>query len=264
MELIYKDLTHRIRRCIYDVHNALGTGYDEETYHNALILSLKKVGIPVRSKERRVLIHRDREIKKFELDLIVFDKIILELKSIQCDFLQPNYVQIISYLKLWQKHLGLLVNFGLPKAKIKRIPFTEKEKSIIEDYSYIEHLINHENREHLKNLRAAILSVHELHGLGFGENIYQGLIEAELDFRKVKYEIGKIIPVEYEGHVIRKFEMKLPLIEDKFVCLVTAIHDRIDFYDIAKLKTYMKALNIKIGLIVNFGKSSLEIHGVSI
>jgi GxxExxY protein len=128
MALIYEELTKELRQCVYDVHNALGTGYDEETYHQAMIIRVEKSGVPVRSKEKRFIEHRGEKVHEFELDLIVDDKVIFELKAQQTDFLQPNLVQIISYLKLWQKQLGLLVNFGLPKAKIKRIPFSEKGK----------------------------------------------------------------------------------------------------------------------------------------
>lgn len=166
MGLIYEDLTYELRRCIYDVHNALGTGYDEETYHQAMKRRLAKDGIPFRTKEKRFVELHDEGVHEFELDLIVYDKIILELKSLQSDFLQTNFVQIISYLKLWQKRLGLLVNFGLPKVKIKRIPFTKKEKKISEDYDYIKELITPENRKYLQSVREAILSVFEIHGLG--------------------------------------------------------------------------------------------------
>ncbi|MFQ5638696.1 MAG: GxxExxY protein [bacterium] len=58
--------------------------------------------------------------------------------------------------------------------------------------------------------------------------------------------------------------MKIPFVENKFVCAITAIQDRVDFYDMARLKTYMKALGTEIGLLVNFGKKQLEIQGISV
>jgi GxxExxY protein len=262
MALIYEELTKELRQCVYDVHNALGTGYDEETYHQAMIIRVEKSGVPVRSKEKRFIEHRGEKVHEFELDLIADDKVIFELKALQSDFLQPNLVQIISYLKLWQKQLGLLVNFGLPKAKIKRIPFSEKAKKKTENYDYIKNILAPADREHLRNLREAILTVFEMHGLGYGESIYQELILAELRHRKITYAPKTIIPVEYEGRIIRNFEMNLPVIEGRFILGITALQKQIEFYDIARIQTYLRALNLQIGLLVNFGKKELQITGV--
>jgi GxxExxY protein len=131
MELIYEDLTHELIGCFFDVHNSLGVGYDERAYHRKLECRFSKIGIDHRSEERKTLVHRGRKVKEFKADLIAFDKIILELKTLQSNFIKANYVQIISELKLWKMHLGLLVNFGLQKIEFERIPFTEKDKAII-------------------------------------------------------------------------------------------------------------------------------------
>jgi GxxExxY protein len=129
MELIYEDLTRELIGCFFDVHNALGVGYDERAYHKGLERRFRKKGFDHRSEERKALVHRGRKVREFKADLITFDKIILELKTLQSGFIKANYVQIISELKLWQMHLGLLVNFDLQKVAIERIPFTEKDRT---------------------------------------------------------------------------------------------------------------------------------------
>ncbi len=262
MALLYEELTRELRRCVFEVHNALGTGYDEETYHQAMNIRVEKSGIAFRSQEIRFVEHRGEKVDEFKLDMIADDKVVLELKSLHSDFLQPNFVQILSYLKLWQKQLGLLVNFGLPKAKIKRIPFSEKGKKKSENYDYIKGILAPADREHLKNLREAILTVFEMHGLGYGESVCQHLVLAELRHREIKYEPKTIIPVEYEGRPIRNFEMNLPIIAGRFILGVTALQKHIEFYDIAKMQTYLRALHLQIGLLVNFGKKELQITGV--
>ena len=79
MGLLHKELTYILRGCIYDVHNAMGTGYDEESYHKALEYRLRKSNIPFRSQVLRHIEHCGVKAHKFVLDLIVDDKIILEL-----------------------------------------------------------------------------------------------------------------------------------------------------------------------------------------
>jgi len=96
---IYEDLTHTLIGYFFNIHNSLGVGYDEKTYHKALERCFQKMGIQHQSKQRRSIIHRTLKVREYEADFIVFDKIILELKAIQSHFLQTHYVQIISESK---------------------------------------------------------------------------------------------------------------------------------------------------------------------
>lgn len=59
MELIYKDLTEKLRGNIFDVHKKLGVGYDEPTYHQALIRRFQEDDIPFVSQEMKWLFHRN-------------------------------------------------------------------------------------------------------------------------------------------------------------------------------------------------------------
>jgi GxxExxY protein len=262
MELIYEDLTRELIGCFFDVHNSLGVGYDEPAYHNALERRFHKAGFDFRSKERKALLHRDRKIREFEADYITFGKIILEFKALQSNFLRANYVQIISELKLWEMRLGLLVNFGLQKVEIERIPFDEKPKTILENYDYIKHNITANERKTLAKFRDAILYVFQIHGLGYGEVICRKLVEAELDFRHIEYQNRCPIEVRYDGEVVSTFKMRPLLIENRLICGIKALNEKIDFYDIARIQSYLRALGLNIGIVVSFGKNGLEIRGV--
>ena len=262
MELLYEELTHELIGCFFDVHNSLGVGYDEFAYHQALNRRFQKRSIDYRSEERKALMHRDRQVRVFKADLITFDKIILELKTLQSGFIKPNYVQIISELKLWQMNLGLLVNFGLQKVEIERIPFTEKDKTISENYDYIRDCLSDENRDILVKIRDAILYVFEVHGLGYSDVTYRRILEHEFDFRHIRYQNRTPIELNYDGETISVFKMRPFLIENRTICDIKALHEKIDFYDIAKIQSYLRALNLRVGIIVNFGKNALEIRGI--
>lgn len=262
MEYLYGDLTHQIIGGFYHVHNTLGVGFDEKAYHNALASHFHKLGIPCQSKPRKAVRHRDQHVREFEADLIVYDKIILELKSIQSDFIQKNYVQIISQLKLWKLMLGILVNFGLQKVAYDRIPFTEKEKKVTENYDYINFRMNASERNTLNRLVKAILYIFEIHGLGYGEYIYRRMLSLELEHRKIDYRWRFPINVNFDSQIVSVYKMKPLLIEEEIICDIKALKDRIDFYDIAKIQSYLRALRLNIGIIANFGKTELEIRGV--
>jgi GxxExxY protein len=203
-------------------------------------------------------------VREFKADLITFDKIILELKSLQSGFIKSNYVQIISELMLWQMQLGLLVNFGLQKVEIERIPFTEKEKVIHENYDYIRDCLTAQDREILARVRDAILYVFEVHGLGYSAVTYRRIFEKELDFRQIQYQNRTPIELSYDGEILSIFKMKPLLIENRIICDIKALHEKVDFYDIAKIQSYLRALDLKIGIIINFGKNDLEIRGIRV
>ena len=262
MGLLYEELTYHLRSCIFDVHSSLMSGYDEESYQIALALQLRKQNIPFESKVVRFIEHRGIKVYKFVLDLIVKDKIILELKYLQDDFHPANYAQILGYLKCWEKELGLLINFGQAQANIKRVIYSEKEFEITENYQAIEKFINLDNRIYLRALRTAIITIGEMYGLGYRDTIYQSLIEVELNYQKVPFSSANLIPVWFENNIIRKFEMKLPIIADCTLCSIVAQKRNLKA-DIFKMKTYLKAANLQIGILVHFGKDKLEIFGVA-
>jgi len=262
MGLLYEDLSYVVRSCIYKVHTELGTGFNEESYQLALEEKLRERNIPFRSQEERYVKHRGEKVKKFVLDLIVDDKIILELKAIEAGFHPLHTFQIISYLKCWKKQLGFLVNFGLPSVAIKRNLFTEKTVELVEDYSYIKNLITPALRQPLTNLRTTLLNILEIHGVGYGEKVYRTLLLKELTFNKIEYVEQAIVPVRLRNKVIRNQEIKWPIINNQFICGTAVLKDNIKL-DILKMSNYLKAMNLEIGLLAHFGKDTLEIHGIA-
>jgi GxxExxY protein len=263
MALKHEELTKVILECIFEAHNEVGVGLDEESYHQVLLDCFLRKGVPAISKERKHLVHRDVSVRRFELDLLVYEKIILALKSLPCVFLQNHYVQIISELKLWQKDLGLLVNFGRLKTEIERIPFDEKEKKVIEDYSEVKGKIEKSARESLAGVRDAVLFVHETHGLGYGMAVYRDLLRAEFNHQKIVHDSCAPLHVKYRDKLLRSFKVKALRVADQLLCRITAIQDQITLFDVKRMRTYLQYSGIPIGLLINFGKSNLEIKAIS-
>ncbi|MBT8045975.1 MAG: GxxExxY protein, partial [Pontiella sp.] len=129
--LIHADLTREIIGAGMDVHNALGPGWDEMDYHLAMLEALAKRGVQAESHLRGNLMHRGEHVDRFELDIIVEDTVVLELKHIQSNFAPEHYAQLINYLKFWKKDLGMLINFGLEQLRFKRIPYTPRSGEVV-------------------------------------------------------------------------------------------------------------------------------------
>ena len=133
---------------------------------------------------------------------------------------------------------------------------------IRENYNYVRNLITEEDRHHLAKLRDAIIYALDIHGLGYGESVYRKLIKIELTFQRIKFQSLFPIEVSYAGEIISVFRMKPLLIENCIICDIKALNEKIDFYDIAKIQSYLRALRLGTGVIFNFGKIELEIRGI--
>ena len=106
------DISFKIRGAIFKVYNTLGPGLFESVYESALYYELTKINLKVeRQLEINILYDEIILDVAFKVDLLVEDKVIIELKSVE-DLAPIHYKQITNYLKLTNKKLGLLVNFN--------------------------------------------------------------------------------------------------------------------------------------------------------
>lgn len=122
-EMTDNELTYEIRGAIFDVYNALGPGLLESVYEEALTFELQQRGLEVIRQMEVPIMYKDNELKTpLRLDILVENQVIVELKSVE--EMKPVFAkQLLTYLKLLNKHVGLLVNFNTHNLResIKRI-----------------------------------------------------------------------------------------------------------------------------------------------
>ena len=114
-----EELTHRIIGCAYQVYNQLGFGFLESVYKKAMILELAKKGLRAEEEKPLKVYYDDQVVGDFYADLFIEDEIIVELKSIQ-NIIKEHEVQLVNYLNVLKKEVGLLINFGPSGVEIKR------------------------------------------------------------------------------------------------------------------------------------------------
>lgn len=119
-KLLHRRLTYKIIGIFYKVHSALGCGFPEKVYQRAIEIELEKENIPYKTQKEFKVKYNDKEIGRFKLDLIIDDKVIVELKAVER--LPKVYrEQLISQLKASPYEVGLLANFGAPRLEYVRI-----------------------------------------------------------------------------------------------------------------------------------------------
>ena len=109
--LIYEELSNQILEAYFNVLKHLTTGLLETVYENALSIEFDEMGIPYERQKHLNVHYKGRIIGEFIPDIVVDNKIILELKSIP-NLTPANSAQLINYLNITQFKVGYLLNFG--------------------------------------------------------------------------------------------------------------------------------------------------------
>lgn len=116
----YSKITNKIIKCVIEVHKALGPGFLESIYENALIYELEQQGLKVEKQKLIAITYKKTIVGEHHLDLLVEGEVIVENKTVK-EFNDIHQAQILSYLKATGKKIGLLINFAKTKIDIKRM-----------------------------------------------------------------------------------------------------------------------------------------------
>ena len=114
-----QDLTQKILEASFAVHNALGAGFLEKVYANALSLELKQMGLVCAQEVPFKVKYRDVVVGDYSADIVVEKRVLVELKA--CTGLDSVHeAQILNYLKASGIRVGLLMNFGKARLEYRR------------------------------------------------------------------------------------------------------------------------------------------------
>jgi GxxExxY protein len=118
--MLYEELTGQILQASFEVINELGAGFVELVYQKALLVALRQKGLQAEIEFSLNVRFRGIIVGEFFADLMVEDKVLLELKAVKA-LLPEHQAQLINYLKATGIEVGLLINFGNPKLEFRRL-----------------------------------------------------------------------------------------------------------------------------------------------
>jgi len=124
--LKHGEVTEKIIKAFYTVYNALGYGFSEKVYENALAVELRNMGVQVVQQSPITVYYAGQVVGEYVADLLVEGTVIVELKAAQC-LTDEHEAQLLNYLKATTIEVGLVLNFG-PKPEFKRKAYDNSRK----------------------------------------------------------------------------------------------------------------------------------------
>ena len=126
-KLKHAEITDKILHVFYKrVYPALGYGFLEKVYHNAIFFALESEGLKVLREAPINVYFENHQVGEYYADLMIEDKVIVELKTV--DFIRPEHeAQLLNYLRATHCEVGLLLNFG-KKPEFKRLAYDNSRK----------------------------------------------------------------------------------------------------------------------------------------
>jgi len=122
----HQEITSKIIKCAYTVHNNLGFGFLENVYQNALMIELANADLEAEKEKKIQVLYNGKVVGDYIADIVVENKIICELKSTK-EINPAHEAQLVNYLKATGIEVGLLINFG-EQVKVKRKILTKQGK----------------------------------------------------------------------------------------------------------------------------------------
>jgi GxxExxY protein len=119
--LLLSETTEFIIQCFYKVYNTLGYGFLEKVYENAMIIELRKNKLSCQQQKRVHVLYEGIEVGIYFADILVDDKVIVEIKAGKGTILPQHEYQLMNYLKATQYEVGLLFHFGEKPAFKRKI-----------------------------------------------------------------------------------------------------------------------------------------------
>ena len=121
--MIENEISKKIIGCAIEVHRQLGPGLLESAYQECLLYELKLAGLKVQKEKPMPIIYKEIKLDHgYRMDLLVEDKVVIEIKTVD-NLIDVHKAQVLTYLKLGNYKLGLLLNFQVAVLKngIKRV-----------------------------------------------------------------------------------------------------------------------------------------------
>lgn len=127
-QYLHSEITDIIIKCFYNVYNKLGFGFLEKVYENALLVELEEAGLSASKQIPIEVFYKGNKVGNYFADILVENKVIIELKAGDGIIILEHEMQLINYLRATDIEVGLILFFS-KKPLFKRKLFTNNLKN---------------------------------------------------------------------------------------------------------------------------------------
>jgi len=262
-KIIHKELSYIVRGVLLNVHNTLGPNLPERFYRDAAAFGLEGQGIRCDTEKAFEIYYRGVRVGLYLVDVWIEDgKMFLEIK-VAPEILPLHRAQAISYLKVTDADLAIVVSFGAGSLLDERLPNFLRDKVVSFEWErppLAEGLLY---PELTNRLFEALHRVHFELGPGFLHQVYRRATMVELPHQGLSYKYIKQVPIYYEGHYLGPQPARLICVEDK-VLLATVAVKQADEAMREQLKARLRHLDFRLGLLANFHGTTLQVIPVRV
>jgi GxxExxY protein len=249
-----EELTYKINGCLFAVYNELKNIWMEEVYEKALHLELLAQGLKAERQKEFEVWYFEKQVGIYRLDLLVEDFVIVELKAVPQTF-PLHQAQLISYLKGFQKPIGILANFGAESLEHWTFPNKLVQKQAMQDNFDVDK-IQLESKDEIRDLLVMANRILVTLGPGYFHQIYRRAFYYELQQANVPFEVAKEVKAIYRQQELDSKEVRFFLIGDLLLSAVAV--QSIDDLLLSKFQHYIEYYRLTRGLLVNFNALHLD------
>ena len=250
-KLVHPELSYQVRGVLFHVYNALGPMLKETYYEDAVVIGLEKRGIACESQKAFEVYYEGERVGLYYVDVwIEGGKLLLEIKVAHA--IEPIHkAQAISYLKVTDADLAVVVNYGGPSLEDERLPsfLRNKQPEFVRQPQPVAHELLYPDL--VNAIQRACHRVHFTLGPGFLHQVYRRATVIELRRSGLNYDYIKQLPIEYEGQLLGYQGVRLILVEDKVLLATFALRGSNDVMA-EQFKAHLRRLGLKLGLLANF------------
>lgn len=257
-EIIHKELSYSVRGVLFDVYNQLGPLLPERFYQEAIAIGLKAKGIVCQTEKQFNVQYLGVEVGRYYVDVwIEGGKLLLELK-VAPEILPLHRAQAISYLKVTDADLAIVVNFGAASLEDERLPNRLRHKKDEFIWPETPPTIKVPYPELVDQIVKVLHRVHFELGPGFFHQVYRRATMIELRQQEIGYRYLKQMPVYYHGTHLGIHETRLILVEGCILLATVAVRE-VDEAMKTNLRARLRRQNVELGLLANFNGVRLDI-----
>ena len=257
-EIIHKELSYSVRGVLFDVYNQLGPMLPERFYQEAIAVGLEAEGIACQTEKQFDVQYLGVEVGRYYVDVwIDSGKLLLELK-VAPEISSLHRAQAISYLKVTDADLAVVVNFGAASLEDERLPNRLRHKKDEFVWPETPPAISVPYPELVDRIVKVLHRVHFELGPGFLHQVYRRATMVELRQQEIGYRYIKQMPVYYHGTHLGIQETRLILVEGCILLATVAVRE-VEEAMKARLRARLRRQNVELGLLANFNGVRLDI-----